>query len=90
MHHLIVTVSDFVSGHISVTKTIDGPPENSSELERAPGARSKGDELSGGPSIVTRYGAQSLRPVTRSEMHVLLGGGSATVYGDFPFFAFRH
>ena len=30
-----------------------GPPENSSDLERAPGARSNGDEFSGGPSIVT-------------------------------------
>ena len=40
-----------LSGHISVT--IDGPPENSSDLERAPGARSNGDEFSGGPSIVT-------------------------------------
>ena len=31
---------------------IDGPPENSSDLERAPGARSIGEEFSGGPSIV--------------------------------------
>ena len=32
--------------------TIDGPPENSSDLERAAAARSIADELSGGPSIV--------------------------------------
>jgi hypothetical protein len=31
---------------------IDGAPENSSDLERAPGARSIGEEFSGGPSIV--------------------------------------
>ena len=43
--------SQTLSGHISVI--IDGPPENSSDLERAPGARSNGDEFSGGPSIVT-------------------------------------
>ena len=34
--------------------TIDGPPENSSELERALGARSIADEFSGGPSIVSK------------------------------------
>ena len=43
--------SQTLSGHISVI--VDGPPENSSDLERAPGARSNGDEFSGGPSIVT-------------------------------------
>ena len=32
--------------------TIDGPPENSSDLERAAAARSIADEFSGGPSIV--------------------------------------
>ena len=31
--------------------TNDGPPENLSDLERAPGARSIADEFSGGPSI---------------------------------------
>ena len=30
--------------------TIDGPPKNSSAIERAPGARSKSEEFSGGPS----------------------------------------
>ena len=34
---------------------IDGPPENSSDLERAPGARSIGEEFSGGPSIVHHF-----------------------------------
>ena len=33
--------------------TIDGPPENSSDLERAHCARSNGDEFSGGPSMFT-------------------------------------
>ena len=32
--------------------TIDGPPENSTDLERAAAARSIDDEFSGGPSIV--------------------------------------
>ena len=32
--------------------SIDGPPENSTDLERAAAARSIDDEFSGGPSIV--------------------------------------
>ena len=34
--------------------TIDGPPENSADLERGPGPRSIADEVSGGPSIVSK------------------------------------
>ena len=36
-----------------ISVTIDGPPENSSPFERGPGPRSKSEEFSGGPSIVT-------------------------------------
>ena len=38
----------------SSSLTIDGPPENSSDLERAGAARSIDDKFSGGPSIVRK------------------------------------
>ena len=38
----------------SSSLTIDGPPENSSDLERAGPARSIADEFSGGPSIARK------------------------------------
>ena len=41
-----------LTSHLRNLLSIDGPPENSSAIDRAPGARSKSDEVSGGPSIV--------------------------------------
>ena len=56
----------------AISVTIDGPPENSSPFERAPGARSKSEEFSFRWTINSYrdMAAQSLRPVTK-VMHVL-------------------
>ena len=59
---------------------LDGPPENSSDSERAPGARSITDEFSGGPSSVnkllrcenTGFHLHAAPFGTRSLLHALL------------------
>ena len=63
-----------LTSHLCNFLIIDGPPENSSTIDRAGPARSKSDEFSGGPSIVHELDSQIALETVKNMLH-LLGPG---------------